>query len=327
MSVAPYDVPPVSVPPLDPGTTDATAVRTVRAGWLSSMQSALAATLTTPAWWAMALAAFLIRGGILLVALPIIALPTPAGIITGVSPTVQVLLLGTPSLAGSLLAAAAISAVLLALAAAAAVGSWLDAALVREAVASDELDLAWEPSPGISSWRSFSLRLVAHVPTMLALGYAAVRIIVVSYAQFTAPDEPGVPIVDRILARVPDALGIVLLAWLVGEVVGPLAARRAAAGMTTRDALVGSVRQLFAPRGVATFAVTTAGLVAVGAPFAIAAARSWEHVRTYLLFEADAVQLTAAIVLLVATWVLGLAVLGAALAWRATAWTAEVTRP
>jgi hypothetical protein len=39
------------------------------------------------------------------------------------------------------------------------------------------------------------------------------------------------------------------------------------------------------------------------------------------------VSIVAALVLLVATWILGLAILGAALAWRALAWTAEVEMP
>ena len=93
-----------------------------------------------------------------------------------------------------------------------------------------------------------------------------------------------------------------------------------------RDALFGSVRQVLAPRGLATFAATTALLLATGLPFALAAQRAWEHVRSYLLFGADAVQLTAAVVVLVSTWVLGLAIVGAALAWRATAWTVEAAR-
>jgi hypothetical protein len=297
----------------------------VRASWPGSLQSALAATLTTPEGWAMALAAFLVRGGILLVILPIVALPTPAGFITAVSPTIEQLLLGTPSLAGSILAAAALTSVVVVLGWAGLAGAWIDDALVREAAASDELDLAWEPTTTISSWRAFGLRLAAHIPTLLALGYAIVRVVLVGYAQFTAPDDPGVPVVDRVIARVPDALGVVVIAWLFGEVVGALAARRAAAGLSNGGALLGSVRQLFRPRGIATFVATSALLVVTTVPFALAAERAWEHVRSYLLFGADAVQLTAAIVVLVATWVLGLTIVGAALAWRATAWTAEVT--
>lgn len=297
----------------------------VRASWPGSMQSALAATLTTPEWWAMALAAFLVRGGIVLVILPIVALPTPAGFITDVSPTIEQLLLGTPSLAGSILAAAALSSIVVVLGWAGLAGSWIDAALVREAAASDELDLAWEPTTVISSWRAFGLRLAAHVPTLLALGYAIVRVVLVGYAQFTAPDDPGVPVVDRVISRVPDALVLVVIAWLFGEVVGALAARRAAAGLSNGAALLGSVRQVLRPRGIATFLATTGLLVATAVPFALATERAWEHVRSYLLFGVDTIQLAAAIVVLVATWVLGLTIVGAALAWRATAWTAEVT--
>lgn len=299
----------------------------VRASWLGSMQSALAATLTTPQWWAMALAAFLVRGGILILILPIVALPTPAGVITDLSPTVEAVFLGTPSLATTLLGASLLTAMFLVLGWAGLAGSWIDLALVREAAGSDELDLDATWSPGrVSSSRAFALRLAAHVPTLLALGYGIVRVGFVSYAQFTAPDDPGVPIVDRVVARVPDAIVLLVATWLVGEAVGGLAARRAAAGAGSRDALVGSLRQLLAPRGLATFAATTALLLATSVPFALAAQRSWEHVRGYLLFGADSVQLTAAVVVLVSTWVLGLAIVGASLAWRATAWTAEVAR-
>ena len=43
------------------------------------MQSALVATLGRPEWWAMALAAFLVRGGFFLVVLPIVASRRPRG--------------------------------------------------------------------------------------------------------------------------------------------------------------------------------------------------------------------------------------------------------
>lgn len=254
--------------------------------------------------------------------LPIVALPTPARLVTELSPGIQVLLLGAPTLGGALLVAGVVVVVMLVLTAAGLAGAWLDAALVRDAAASDELDLAWEPGE-ISAWRALGLRLVAHVPTALALGYAAIRVVTVAFEQFTRPDDPGVPIVDRVVGRVPDAILVVLVAWLAGEVVGGLAARRAAAGMTDGAALRGSVRQLLAPRGLATLAVTTTLLVATALPFLLAAGRAWGHARSYLLVGVDPVQLVAAVVVLVATWVLGLAIVGAALAWRATAWTAE----
>lgn len=287
------------------------------------MQSALAATLTTPAWWAMALAAFLVRGGIFLLILPIVALPTVAGLITNLSPAVQALVLGTPSLTGAIVGAAVLTLVIVVLAWAGMAGEWIDGALVREVASSDELDLMWAPK-AVSAQRAAALRLAAHVPTLLALAYAGVRVVYVSYAQLTSPDDAGIPVADRVLTRVPDAVVVVLVAWLAGEVVGGLAVRRAATGMGTRAALLGSLRQLLSPRGLATFGATTAALLAVGIPFGLAAQRAWEHVRSYLLVGVEPLQLGAAIVVLVATWVLGLAIIGAALAWRATAWTAEV---
>ncbi|HJP89397.1 MAG TPA: hypothetical protein VJ850_10220 [Candidatus Limnocylindrales bacterium] len=295
----------------------------MRASWPGSMQSALAATLTTPEWWAMALAAFLIRGGIIVLLLPIIALPSVAGLITTLSPGFEALVLGTPTLGGAIAGAAVLTLLFLLLAWAGLAGSWIDLALVRDAVSSDELDLPWRPV-AISSWHGFALRLTAHIPTLLALGYATVRVVVVSYAQLTSPSEAGIPVADRVIARVPDAVLVVLAAWLVGEAVGGLAVRRASAGLGTRAALLGALRHLLSPRGLATFAVTSVALLAVGIPFALAAQRAWEHVRSYLLSGVDAVPLGAAIVVLVATWVLGLSIIGAALAWRATAWTAEV---
>ena len=45
----------------------------------AALTGALLVTLATPATWPLALAAFLIRGGILLVTLPIVVLPTPVG--------------------------------------------------------------------------------------------------------------------------------------------------------------------------------------------------------------------------------------------------------
>jgi hypothetical protein len=289
------------------------------------MQSALAATLTTPEWWAMALAGFLLRGGFVLVLLPIIALPTPAGFITDVSPTVESVLMGTPTLAGALLGAVALTALACALTWLGMAGAWFDAALVRDAATSDELDLAWEPATDISTSHALGLRLAAHLPTAIAFAYGLARVVGVSYEQFTAPDQPGVPVVDRVIGRVPDAILLVVVAWLLGEAVGGLAARRAAAGQSNGAALLGSFRQVVSPRGLATFTATTALLLAAAVPFALAVERAWEHVRSYLLFGVDAIQLTAAIVVLVATWVLGLTITGAALAWRATAWTTEMT--
>lgn len=288
------------------------------------MLSAAVATLGRPDWWAIALAAFLLRGGVLLILLPIVALPSLAALITQFAPFVESLVLGRPSLEGAVIGSLVVAAVAAVLLAAGLAGSWLDLALMREAVRDDELELGWTPSHGTPD-QSFIIRLVAHLPTLAALTYAALRLITVSYEELTSPGETGgLPIVDRVIARSPDALLVVLAAWLFAEAIGPLAARRVARGARATPAVVAAARQVLAPRGLATLALTSAVLLGFLVPFVLATGRAWQHLRAYLHSGADALSLGSAVIVLVATWVLGLIVVGAALAWRATAWTAEM---
>jgi len=59
-------------------------------------------------------------------------------------------------------------------------------------------------------------------------------------------------------------------------------------------------------------------------PFLLTVATAWANVRV-ALFDGGAPALTlTAVVLMVSTWVLGLALLGALLSWRAIAWTVQV---
>ncbi len=287
------------------------------------MQGALVATLGRPDWWAMALAAFLVRGGVVIVALPILGLPTTAGLVTSLSPIVEGIVLGKPSLEGALLGSVAITVLVTALAGAALAGSWLDLALVRDATEDEDVDPGWRPLHA-SPWQALAIRLVAHVPTVLAIGYGFVRTLTVGYEEFTSPSDPGVAIVDRVLVRVPDVIVLVLMAWILGETVGSLAARRAGGGVGFGRALRASVQHVLGLRGLATLALTTAVVFGLLVAFMLAAGRAWEHLRSYLLDGANEAQLWSALVVLVATWILGLAIVGAGLAWRATAWTAEV---
>jgi hypothetical protein len=271
----------------------------------------------------MALAAFLLRGGFLLILLPILSAPTAAGLVTTFSPVAESLVLGRPSLEGAVVGSVLLLALLVGLAAVGLVGAWLDLALVREAIEDEDVDAGWRPVHR-SPVNALSIRLTAHVPTLFALAYGFVRTVDVAYDEFTAPSTNGVQIVDRVVARVPDVVIIVLIAWLLGETIGALAARRAAAGAPATSALVRSIRQVMGPRGLATLLLTTGVLAGMLRAFMLAAGRAWEHLRGYLLDGADPIQLWAALILLVGTWVLGLSVIGAALAWRGTAWTAEV---
>jgi hypothetical protein len=287
------------------------------------MQAAFVAAIARPAWWAMALAAFLLRGGFVLVVLPLIPLPSTADLTTILAPTVEDVLLGGPSLMmvmrGTILVSGAIAAVY----AVAYAGAWLDVALLREASSDEELELGWSPVNG-SALLGLGVRLTAHLPTTLAVGYASIRIVQAAYGELTSPSDAGVPLPARVLGDVPDALLMVGVTWLLGETIGGLAARRVAAGEPVLGAFGRSLRQVASPRGLATLALTTGALAAVVVPFGLTVATAWQNVRTALFDGADPVLALAALVLMVSSWLLGLALLGAVLAWRATAWTVQV---
>ncbi|HUQ42961.1 MAG TPA: hypothetical protein VM451_00920 [Candidatus Limnocylindria bacterium] len=295
----------------------------MRASWPASMWSALAASLGRPDWWALALAGFLVRGGLLLLILPIVSLPSPASIANLVAPTIESLGLGglTPERGAAAVLIAASAALLVAIAGTA--GAWFDAALLRETTADEDLAVGWSPTD-TSPRGAFGIRLAAHAPTLLLLGYAVVRLIYATYDELLSPGDPAVPIVARVIGRAPETVVLVLLAWLAGESVGGLAVRRHAAGIPTRQALGSSARQLVSRRGLATLVLTTLVVGAVAAPFAWLVGNAWEHLRSYLAADVTDVQLGAALLVLVAAWILGIAVLGAVLAWRSVAWTVEV---
>ena len=294
--------------------------------WAASMQTALAATMARPAWWVLALAAFLVRGGFVVVLLPLVSLPSVPSLATTLAPPIEALALSRQSLEGALIGTVLISTLVGLLAVAGLAGSWLDLALLREAGDAEELDgkvLVVERS----AWPAFGVRLAAHLPTFLALGYATVRIVIVTYEDLLSPGDPNIPVVARVVARAPDAIALVVATWLLGEAVGGLAARRSVAGEPVVGALRGAVRDLLRLRGLATFVLSNAVVLGAGALLVTVVGRSWEHLRAYILDRVSDVSLAAALLLLVSAWILCLALLAAALAWRATAWTIEAGRP
>jgi hypothetical protein len=294
----------------------------VNGTWAASMLVALAATAGRPRWWVMALAAFLVRGGFIIVLLPLVSLPSAPALATALAPTVEALAIGRQSVEGVLIGTSVIALLVGIVAAAGYTGAWLDDALALEADDAAELDLR-APEVPQSAWRTLAIRLVSHIPTLLALAYASVRLVIATYQELLSPGDPAVPLALRVLGQAPDAVVIVAVVWVVAEAAGGLAGRRAAEGAAIGQSIRGALRDLLARRGVATFIVTDVVLLGVVVLFLAVVGRAAGHVRAYLFDRVDDVSLAAALLLLVTTWLLALAVLGAALAWRATAWTIE----
>jgi hypothetical protein len=303
------------------------------------MASALLVTLATPATWALALAAFLIRGGILLVIVPIVVLPTAVGLGNLFGATLVSLAFGSIPVevivATGLVAAGVVAWVVL--------GGWLAAGLEAEGariVARDEDVAAFggaaprrppsAPSMGRIAGRILAARLIASVPLAIVLALGTVRLIFVTYRELTAPLDVATPIVLRVLRGSPEVVVAVVVAWMVAEILGAIAARRIVlggmgVGAALRQASAAAFRHPVA--SLTRFWLPTFLLFLVLIPSALAAGATWQAAGTALDEDADPVRLLVTVVLFVGLWAVGLVLIAVVCAWRAAVWTiADVTR-
>jgi len=298
----------------------------------AALARALLVTLATPATWPLALAAFLLRGGIVVMALPIVVLPTPVGLGNVFAPTITSVALGSVPIAAVVATVAIAGGVVLWL----VVGGWLAAAIEAEGariVARDE-DLAGMSGPrapavvpvgdGRIAARILTARLVAGVPLILGLAWGSVRLVFVTYRELTVPADTATPIVLRVLRASPEVVVVIVAAWMIGEIVGSVAARRIALDgdhvvAALRRAVSTSVRQPLAT--LARFWVPTIALLAVIAPSALAAGWASSAARDVLQQRADPLSVLIAVVVFVVLWVVGLVLSAVACAWRAAVWT------
>lgn len=291
----------------------------------SALGASLLAVLAHPRWWLLSLAGFLIRGGLLALLLPLIPLPSTAALANALGPTLIGFVFGGPS-PSFLLLVGTIVVVLLGWALIAGlVGASVDGALVREAADEDELEDRL-PADGGGPWRAFAVRWLAHVPTAAALAWGAATLVEAAYGELISPGDPALPLVLRVVLRAPAAVGLVVAAWAVGEVVGGIAVRRLAWGDGVRKALIRSVGGLLRPSGLIVFLVTSAALIGTLVGGGVAIAITFDRARIVLIDGGTAIDLAVALTLVSAAWIGTAVLVSVAVAWRATAWTFEVGR-
>ncbi len=290
------------------------------------MRRSLLLTLGHPDWWAMSLAAFLVRGGILVVALPVLALPSLAGLSTVVAPLLTGVVLGDSAIppivqlggAAALLAAVVFATGLL--------GAWLDIALFSSA----SVALGTTAPTGRASLREgLNARLTPHVITILALGYSVFRIVTAGYDELTSPTSSPAPLAVRILARTPEAVVALVGAWIVAEALGGQALRRLVKGSPSRTAggaILKAARDLLRPSGIAVLLVTNLAIIASGLLGWLAESAAWTRLADRLADGAAVFDLGLAMLEFIVAWLAGLLLLGVVLAWRSAAWTAESRR-
>ena len=200
--------------------------------WGAGLVASLLVVLPRPATWIVALASFLVRGGILLFLAPIVVTPSPVGLANILGPTITTFWLGGMSLGF----ATAVTAIFAAFFGWLVIGGWVAAVTERDLIelvaADDELGAGGTiPRPSGSRrrgriWRIVLLRLAAYVPLALALGYGSLRLVQATYRELTLPSDVVTPIAWRVISTVPEAVIAIIVTWALGETLGSLGARR-----------------------------------------------------------------------------------------------------
>jgi hypothetical protein len=298
----------------------------------AALTGALLTTLASPLTWPLGLATFLLRGGILLVLLPIVVLPSPVGLGNLLAPILMTIVF--QGIQGEVVVLAVAGTVLIVgwLVVGGLVAAILEADAARS-VARDE-DTAEAPGSGRDERfaavdralgaRLLAARIAAHAPTAVILLLASVRLVDVAYAELTRPADVTAPIVLRVLSGAPEVVILLAITWAFGEVAGALATRRIAFdGVPVvgalRDAVGAIVRHPLDV--VAAFAIPTAGLAIVVVTSAIAAAVAWSAVRVAIRSSDELILGTLAVVVFVALWMVGLLLISVTAAWRAAVWS------
>jgi hypothetical protein len=314
-------------------------------------------TMHRPSLWVYALVAFLARGGIVILALPIVVAPTFIGLANFVGPAsvsaggpgprlVALIVAGLAAttvlvIVGACIAAAAEVALHRATAAtpeARAVGATgLGSAAVFAEAAAPPGARAPRPGPRDAGdagtvraiARAAGVRLVLLVPVAIVAAVAIPAWVGVAYRELTVPSDVAAPLAARVLAGAPAASVAVLAAWLAAEIVGGFAVRRAVLlGSSMVRALAGGLGDPFrAPLATALTVAMALGatLVALVATWWVTGV-AWEAARQALWGNLDALAVLGVAVLMAASWLAGLVLAAGAAAWRATLVTMELLR-
>jgi hypothetical protein len=296
--------------------------------------AALLAALGRPSWWLLALAGFLVRGGLLLFVLAIVSLPSPLVVSNIVAPLLVPVVLGQVDAGTLVLAGLGVVVIAAWLIGGGWVAAATEIALIRDG-RETMIDEGLTVRPRVAAGRLLAVRvaaahLLAHVPTVVALGFGTVRIVNVAYVELTSPFEVATPLVLRVITGAAAPIGAIVVVWLIGEIAGGLAARRI---VLDGASLLGGLRRGFGdlvrrPVGTLVPALATTLVLAIDVAALLAAvAFVWSQVRAILVGSlADGLAVTLALLAFGGTWVGALALTGLIDAWRGAAMTFEAER-
>ena len=281
--------------------------------------AALEAAVSDPGAWPTGILGFLVRGGVVVLALPILTLPSPVGVGTILGPAVVSTGRIEGPLRSLLIVATTAIAVIVAMAVLlAAVAQWL----IHE---------RWGV-PGAVAGRAAVGRLaageiVALIPLGAAIAATLARVVDDVRSELLLPGDLTVSFAVRVVGRSALPLGVLVAALLMTEALDGLISRRIV--VRDRRPLTGlhalaSVAGTAAIGWLMTLVVLVPGLVVVGATWD-AAHVAWSRLSGAGVGSADAALALVATVAMVAVWVGVLLLCGIASLFRAHLWTSRVS--
>ena len=312
--------------------------------WPRALAAASAVAASRPRLWVFALLAFLARGGLVALVIPMLVLPTFVGLSNTVGPTSVTAAGPTPRLiamvvtwlgvalgaivGGTLIAAAAEVALHRATVAPGAdrAGSGFPSRVTAVTASSAPATRGTAPTSRGIVLRVATVRLVLLLPVAVALAAAVPAWVQVAYRELLLPTDLAVPLPVRVIAGAPLPAGVVVATWLAAEVLGGLAARRIA---LHGSSVAGSFRAAagdVARAPVSAFLTLTlaiGGTLLVLVPAVVVVGAAWDHARIALVDGTDAAGIILTTLVLAAVWAGCLVVAGIAAAWRSALWTAE----
>jgi hypothetical protein len=313
---------------IDPavGPAPGLTARVPRPGVAAVLAGATRWTLARPDLWPAALVAFLARGGAVVVALPFLVLPTPIGIAAWI---------GADAISAN---GPAVRLVVLAVVAALVAGGTVVLGMVAAGAADRIVLTDWAADAGAGPSRTrgaaatvarvVTIRVVAAIPTVVAVAWAVPRIADAVYRQLTLPDDLASPLVLRVVAMAPEAVVAVALGLAAGELLAGPATVHVVVGGDGAWRSLGRVPGDLVRRPAALAGAYAAGIVllltGVGVPLAAGVA-AWDLARRSLAAGSDPLASAGAVVLFVGALVMALAAAAAVAAWRRASIALAVT--
>jgi len=304
--------------------------------WRSRTARAIAFAISDRDTVTVALAGYLVRGGILVLLIPSVVLPSLLGLAAftgvdafGIDGRASLWLL-------SLVAAVAVAASVWLLLAV-VVGSLVDVWLIEATLdAAGHGTRRPRPLPGLGLILDLAgLRIMCSLPLIGSILAAAAQVYTAGYNELTNPTNLTTPFVARVFGDAAPAFVLIGAAWLVSEVVGAIAVRRVVltgdgVWLSIWTTLVQIARRPVTTAATVIVSYTAAALSAAIAIVATAAAFDLVGVAARNDAAADFPTVALHFVLLLlasvgvgVAWVVGLAVCGVASAWRSAAFTEE----